>query len=47
VVLISDIIFYAIIALIKETNFMNWILLLIGIGGFLFDLFVTIKTYKK
>lgn len=39
------IIVYAIRALNKEKNIMNWILLLIGIGGFLVDLFIVIKTY--
>ncbi len=41
------VIIYAILALFKETSFMNWILLLVGIGGFLVDLFVTIKVYRK
>ena len=41
------VIIYAILALFRETSFMNWILLLVGIGGFLVDLFVTIKVYKK
>jgi hypothetical protein len=35
---------YAIFALLREVDFMNLILLIIGIGGFLVDLFVTIKT---
>jgi len=38
------VIIYAILALLEETSFMNLILLLVGIGGFLVDLFVTIKT---
>lgn len=41
------IIIYAIIALINEINLMNMILLLVGIGGFLVDLFVVIKTNLK
>ncbi len=28
------IIIYSIIALVKETDFMSWILLFVGIGGF-------------
>jgi hypothetical protein len=28
------VIIYATLALFKEINFMNWILLLVGIGGF-------------
>ena len=41
------VIIYSIIALVKETNFMSWILLFVGIGGFLVDLYVVIKTRKK
>ncbi len=41
------VIIYAILALSKETSFMNWILLLVGIGGFLVDSFVTIQVHKK
>ncbi len=41
------VIIYATLALFNETNFMNRILLFVGIGGFLVDLFVTIKVYKK
>jgi len=41
------VIIYAIIALIKETSFMSWVLLVIGIGGFLVDLYVVINTRKK
>ena len=41
------VIIYAILALLEETSFMNWILLLVGIGGFLVDLFVTINVHKK
>lgn len=41
------IIIYSIIALSKETNFMNLILLIIGIGGFLVDLYVVINTKRK
>jgi len=36
---------YAIQTLKKEKNTMNWILLLVGIGGFLVDLFIVINTY--
>jgi hypothetical protein len=41
------VIIYAILALLREVDFMNIILLIIGIGGFLVDLFVTIKVYRK
>ncbi len=41
------VIIYAILALLKEIDFMSLILLIIGIGGFLVDLFVTIKIYRK
>mgnify|MGYP001613467965 CR=1 FL=1 len=41
------VIIYATLALFNEANFMNWILLFIGIGGFLVDLFVTVKTRLK
>mgnify|MGYP001596969829 CR=1 FL=1 len=41
------VIIYSIIALVKETNFMSWILLFVGIGGFLVDLYVIINTNKK
>lgn len=41
------VIIYAILALFKETSFMNLILLLVGMGGFLVDLFIVIKVYKK
>jgi len=41
------IIIYAIFALSKETSIMNYILLLVGVGGFLIDLYITIKVYKK
>jgi len=41
------VIIYSIIALIKETDFMSWILLFVGIGGFLVDLYVVINTNRK
>lgn len=41
------VIIYSIIALIKETNLVSWILLLVGIGGFCVDLYVVINTRKK
>ena len=39
------IVIYAIKALNKEKNIMNWILLIVGMGGLLVDLFVVINTY--
>lgn len=41
------VIIYAILALLREVDLMNLILLIIGIGGFLVDLFVTLKTRLK
>lgn len=41
------VIIYAVLSLLREVNFMSLILLFIGIGGFLVDLFVTIKIYRK
>ncbi|MDP3026414.1 MAG: hypothetical protein Q8N63_01810 [Nanoarchaeota archaeon] len=41
------VIIYAILALLREVDLMNLILLIIGTGGFLVDLFVTIKTRLK
>ena len=41
------VIIYASIELIKEKIFMIWVLLIVGIGGFLVDLFVVIKTRLK
>ncbi|HLC78022.1 MAG TPA: hypothetical protein VJH92_02765 [Candidatus Nanoarchaeia archaeon] len=41
------VIIYASIELIKEKSFMIWVLLIVGIGGFLVDLFVVIKTRLK
>ena len=38
------VIIYAVLALLREADFMNIILLIIGIGGFLIDFFVVIKT---
>lgn len=39
------IIVYSIAALAKKRNIMNYILLLIGIIGFLVDAFITVNTY--
>ena len=47
ILVFSYVIVYSIISLIKETNIMNWILLLVGIGGFLVDSFIVIKTKLK
>jgi len=41
------VVIYAILALIKEASFMSWILLLVGVGGFLVDLYVVINTHLK
>ena len=41
------VIVYSIIALVKEVNFLNLILLIIGIGGFALDFFISIKTRLK
>ena len=41
------VIIYAVMVLLKEPNLMSWILLIVGMGGFLFDLFVVIKTRVK
>ncbi|MFH1308022.1 MAG: hypothetical protein ABIH72_04175 [archaeon] len=41
------VIIYAILSLLKETNFISWVLLLVGIGGFLIDSYIVIKTYLK
>jgi len=38
---------YAIVLLFKEISILSIILLLIGIGGFLVDLYVVIKTCSK
>jgi len=38
------VIIYSILSLIKEANFMTWILLLVGIVGLLIDSFIVIKT---
>ncbi|MBI2499036.1 hypothetical protein HYV88_02240 [Candidatus Woesearchaeota archaeon] len=38
------VIIYSIFALYKETSMISWILLLVGIGGFLVDSFVVINT---
>ncbi len=38
---------YAIILLFKEVSILSIVLLLIGIGGFLVDLYVVINTRKK
>ena len=39
------VIIHAIIALKKEKNVMNWILLIVGIGGFVVDVFIVINIY--
>ncbi len=41
------VIIYAIVSLVKEVSIMSWILLIVGIGGFLVDLFIVIKTCSK
>lgn len=41
------VIIYAILTLLKETNFMSWILLIVGVGGFLVNLYIVINTYGK
>ena len=41
------VIFYSMIALKKEMNVMNFVLLLIGIGGFLIDSFVVVESKLK
>ncbi len=41
------IIIYSVVSLTKELNILNCILLLVGIGGFLVDLFIVIKTLSK
>ena len=35
----------SIIALKKERSLMNWVLLLVGVGGFIIDLFIVINVY--
>lgn len=41
------VIIYSIIKLNKEVDFMSVILLLVGIGGFIVDLFIDIETNLK
>jgi len=41
------VIIYAIVSLVQEKNILTGILLIVGIGGFLVDLYVVINTYKK
>ena len=41
------VILYSMLALKKEMNVMNWILLFVGIGGFLVDSFIVVKAGVK
>lgn len=39
------IIIYSLLALKEKKRILNWILLIIGIMGFLFDFFIVVNTY--